>query len=396
MFRLLKMTISGYRGLADGFSISFLTQAKVFDEDLSKQVVEIDKRLYGFRTMAVVGANSSGKSTLLRAVIMALGLLESGRFPYGYFDFAAPSISLSLDFYLDGTVYFYDCVLEPPVKGNGPLAVNNIPFAQIREEHLRKISYSAYRGNHVLDLKETAQDITKEILSRSLRDTSAISGLFRKPIAYDIFTNNAVVDFYDAYVRMTLYDYLKETDPKILAPVIELLDDSIEKIVPQKADRVLLKKKGRSALEVRVSALGTLLSSGTLRGIELFLRAYAALKSGSIFLVDEIEGSFHKDIVENLIFLFNDRETNPKGAMLLFSTHLSETLDLLKRTDSIYVMHRKKDLVYASNLKADYQVRSGLLTSHQLDSGIFDTGVNYEHVMNLRRAILTGTDTDIS
>ena len=171
MFRLLKMTISGYRGLADGFSISFLTQAKVFDEDLSKQVVEIDKRLYGFRTMAVVGANSSGKSTLLRAVIMALGLLESGRFPYGYFDFAAPSISLSLGFYLDGSVYFYDCVLEPPVKSNAPLAMNNIPFVHFREEHLRKISYSAYRGNRVLDLKETAQDITNEILSRSLRDT---------------------------------------------------------------------------------------------------------------------------------------------------------------------------------------------------------------------------------
>ena len=396
MFRLLKMTISGYRGLADGFSISFLTQAKVFDEDLSKQVVEIDKRLYGFRTMAVVGANSSGKSTLLRAVIMALSLLESGRFPYGRFDFASSSISLSLDFYLDGAVYFYDCVLEPPVKSNAPLAMNNIPFVQFREEHLRKISYSAYRGNHIIYLKEMAQDITKELLSRSLRDTSAISGLFPKPITYDIFTNNAVVDFYGAYVRMTLYDYLKQADSKILAPIIELLDDSIEKIVPQKGDRILLKKKGRPPLEVPVSALGSLLSAGTLRGIELFLRAYAALKSGSIFLVDEIEGSFHKDIVENLIFLFNDLETNSKGAMLLFSTHLSETLDLLKRTDSIYVMHRKKDLVYASNLKADYQVRSGLLTSHQLDSGIFDTGVNYEHVMNLRRAILTGTGSDIS
>lgn len=396
MFRLLKMTISGYRGLADGFSVSFMTQAKVFDEDLSKQVVEIDKRLYGFRTMAVVGANSSGKSTLLRAVIMALGLLESGRFPYGRFDFASSSISLSLDFYLDGAVYFYDCVLEPPVKSNAPLAMNNIPFVQFREEHLRKISYSAYRGNHIIDLKEMAQDITKELLSRSLRDTSAISGLFPKPITYDIFTNNAVVDFYGAYVRMTLYDYLKQADSKILAPIIELLDDSIEKIVPQKGDRILLKKKGKPPLEVPVSALGSLLSAGTLRGIELFLRAYAALKSGSIFLVDEIEGSFHKDIVENLIFLFNDLETNSKGAMLLFSTHLSETLDLLKRTDSIYVMHRKKDLVYASNLKADYQVRSGLLTSHQLDSGIFDTGVNYEHVMNLRRAILTGTGSDIS
>ena len=199
MFRLLKMAISGYRGLADGFSISFLTQAKVFDEDLSKQVVEIDKRLYGFRTMAVVGANSSGKSTLLRAVILALGLLESGRFPYGRFDFASSSISLSLDFYLDGAVYFYDCVLEPPVKSNAPLAMNNIPFVQFREEHLRKISYSAYRGNHIIDLKEMAQDITKELLSRSLRDTSAISGLFPKPITYDIFTNNAVVDFYGAY-----------------------------------------------------------------------------------------------------------------------------------------------------------------------------------------------------
>ena len=396
MFRLLKMTISGYRGLADGFSISFLTQAKVFDEDLSKQVVEIDKRLYGFRTMAVVGANSSGKSTLLRAVIKGLGLLQTGRFSFDAFDFRARSIKLGLIFYLDGTVYFYDCVLEPPAIDGSHLTINRIPFDKIKGERLRKISYSSYKGNRIVNLEETAEDVTKEFLSRSLPDTSAITGIFPTPVVLDFFTNNAVVDFYGAYVRTTICDYLREADPRILAPIIELLDDSIEKMVPKNSDRIWLKKKGRVAIDVHVSALGALLSTGTIRGIELFLRAYSALKSGSIFLVDEIEGSFHKDIVENLIFLFNDLETNPKGAMLLFSTHLSETLDLLKRTDSIYVMHRKKDLVYASNLKADYQVRSGLLTSHQLDSGIFDTGVNYEHVMNLRRAILTGTGTDIS
>ena len=65
MFKLLKVVVTGYKLLKDDFVIDFLSKARVYDEDKEKEVLEIDDGLYAFRTLAVVGGNSSGKSTIL-------------------------------------------------------------------------------------------------------------------------------------------------------------------------------------------------------------------------------------------------------------------------------------------------------------------------------------------
>jgi len=51
-----------------------------------------------------------------------------------------------------------------------------------------------------------------------------------------------------------------------------------------------------------------------------------ALANGSVLLVDEIEASLHPALVTQLVRLFQDSETNPKGAQLIFNSHEASLL----------------------------------------------------------------------
>ena len=57
--------------------------------------------------------------------------------------------------------------------------------------------------------------------------------------------------------------------------------------------------------------------------------AINAIKNGKVFIVDEIENCFQKNLVYNLLFLFNDEKINKYGAQIIFSTHYVEILDYL-------------------------------------------------------------------
>ena len=386
MFRLLKVTVSGYRLLRNGFSFSFIPKSKVMSEDLSHQVYEIDRQLYFFHSLAVVGPNSSGKSTLISLLLSCFGFLSTGRFAYYAFDFSKDEIDLKLDFYLGGNVYFYAVKLLRPDLSDA----SGRSYCFISNESIKVLKYSYSMGRNVLEKEDMASDVTAGLLSKSLKDTSAIGELFKKPISFDYFATNAVMSNTGGLVSMSVYNLLRSTDPRIVAPVVTLLDDSIDAIEPLDGERVIIRRHGQRPVEGAVGILLAYLSTGTIRGIELFIRAYRALSRGSILLVDEIESSFHKDIVKNLIMLFNDSSSNPNNATLLFSTHFTEALDLLSRLDSIYITHREGDSISMSNLKGDHNVRAGLLASRQLDSGSFGNSPDYERLMNVIDAFKDG------
>lgn len=69
-----------------------------------------------------------------------------------------------------------------------------------------------------------------------------------------------------------------------------------------------------------------------------------ALEDGRTIVVDEIDNSLHPLFLEYLIQLFNNRETNPNKAQLIFNTHSVETLSLdLLRRDQIYFVEKNHE-----------------------------------------------------
>src|SRR6266511_1474394 len=62
-------------------------------------------------------------------------------------------------------------------------------------------------------------------------------------------------------------------------------------------------------------------SEGTRAWLALVLHARAALDTGTVLVVDELDASLHPRLTSRLIRLFQSRRTNPRGAQLVFTTH---------------------------------------------------------------------------
>jgi hypothetical protein len=62
-------------------------------------------------------------------------------------------------------------------------------------------------------------------------------------------------------------------------------------------------------------------SAGTITLLSIAAQILAALRSGSLFCVDELEASLHPMVALQIVRLFNDPAHNPRGAQLVFTTH---------------------------------------------------------------------------
>ncbi len=167
-----------------------------------------------------------------------------------------------------------------------------------------------------------------------------------------------------------------------------MLDESIEYIKLKDNDTIKFKRFNEDEETMNKLELINILSSGTFRGVELYIRAVNALKSGKILIVDEIESSFQKNLVSNLLFLFNDSNININHATLIFSTHYTEILDYLKRRDSIFITHKENGRIDIKNLYADYNIRCELSKSKLFDNNVFNTSINYDELKNVRRNLI--------
>ena len=74
-------------------------------------------------------------------------------------------------------------------------------------------------------------------------------------------------------------------------------------------------------------------SAGTQTWFGLIGPAVAVLRSGRILLLDEIDASLHPRLSARLIELFQDPQTNTRGAQLVFSSHDTSLLNGLNRDE---------------------------------------------------------------
>ncbi|MDH2428591.1 ATP-binding protein [Sphaerisporangium sp. TRM90804] len=83
-------------------------------------------------------------------------------------------------------------------------------------------------------------------------------------------------------------------------------------------------------------------SEGTRTWFQLIGPVLAALRSGSLLLFDELDASLHPTLSTQLIRLFHDPATNPKGAQLIFTSHDTSLLNNLNR-DEVWLTEKAED-----------------------------------------------------
>lgn len=83
-------------------------------------------------------------------------------------------------------------------------------------------------------------------------------------------------------------------------------------------------------------------SDGTRKLMALAPAIESALRNGGILLVDELERELHPTLVNYIVSKFQSKNTNQKGAQIIFTTHNTELMNMeLLRKDQFYFVDKR-------------------------------------------------------
>ena len=348
MIHILRSEIDGLTLFKDKKVMFDLVAEKNVTEDdvLNGNVMRIDDLIDKLNTIALVGSNATGKTTQLRLIKMVISVflaLDSLNEFENLADQFEDTFRFTNYFYNAKTLYKVESAIKKTTDGD---------FAFIEETIYSKKVYPSHKKSELFNFDLTKRG-QQELLRRSslpdeitafLRDDDTIfSTIVRK------IMNNKVQDIVIDEIDMTNKNKLT-TKEKIPVEYIKYFDPSIESIrilskdVPSEKMNVEVTFKNDSIIQVPLIELSNYLSSGTIKGINLFIDIEKTLKNGGYLIIDEIENHLHKSIIMNIIQLFAN-SLNKNGATLIFSTHYSEIIDMVPRTDMIYVATKEENLI---------------------------------------------------
>lgn len=136
-------------------------------------------------------------------------------------------------------------------------------------------------------------------------------------------------------------------------------------------------------------------STGTQTWFALIGPTLSALNGGRLLLVDEIDASLHPRLSARLVELFQDPETNPFGAQLIFTTHDTSLLNHLNR-DEVWLTEKGADGATTLTALAEYggeKVRRSLNLEKSYLQGRFGAVPELDQYV-LRRALGMTSDEE--
>ena len=330
---------------------------------------------------AFIGINASGKTSVLKVLLLALGIINN-----------EPINHINTKEILGNTekavlnVYFYSettkeiCRLETVITSKNTKVEGTVYRIDSESLWSKKIEEVTTR-KAMLDFEGREPIIVRDEQESFLSDDVSImiaynkkTGEHIKAVSMLLFTNINVLPFSEG----------------IPAEVISYLDPTIENLFFEEKNEkpiIHLKFKGKEEIVLNNAIeLNNYLSSGTVKGMITFTLAQEVLRDGGCLIVDEIENHFNKEIVSTLIRFFMDGKLNKNGGMLIFSTHYPELLDEYDRNDSIFII-RNRDGITAENL-SHILGRNDIKKSDAYQSGFLEgTTPTYEAYMQLKKSI---------
>ena len=373
--KLLRVVASNFKNCCDNFTIDFIAKSKKTSEDKEYELQAVADELYVFNTVAFVGKNASGKTTavdLLDCCYSILGdfCLENKHYSYD-------GIKLELTFYHEGVIYRYRTELAASTTLN-----NKASFVNQTLER-KKYYKSKIKSIYADDDFEPVPNI-----GALPEDTSIVFFVLQKKETRAVYfdSDGAGADTYQLMFK-ALKKY--KISLSMLSHILRIFDENIHEISMKDEHNFRLKFEGNQTGDQIMSDKELLyfLSSGTTKGMLLYTFVAASLLYGFDLIIDEVENHFHKTLVENMLSLYKDKFVNRRNATLIFTTHYCEVLDLFNRQDNIWIS-KANGKVSLSNMYDTNDLRPELLKSKQFYNNAFQTSVNYEDLMRLKKELM--------
>ena len=333
--RILKIKANGLKLFSNDLEVDFTTTQRVRN-DKCEMLYKISPQINQNNAIAFVGINASGKTTTLKVISFIIEMLNNEAINNiknkSILNGLLGKDKIVFDIYFS---VFSESIykLETTIVKNelGDDLENN--FVIESEKLWKKNIKSIKAKKHIFNFTDIEPiQIRKGDEEFLPDDVSIIISLNKK--------NNIRINFKDLinWTNINLIRILGDFPPELIA----LLDSSIEYL---KIDRekekddieIRLKFKGKSEILMNSPMeLEKYLSSGTIKGINVFINAMLVLGKGGYLIIDEIENHFNKELTATLVRFFMNHKVNKNGAVILLSTHYPELLDEFERNDNIY------------------------------------------------------------
>jgi predicted ATPase len=382
--KIFRIQVSGLKLFQKEIIIDFYAKQRV-PADKNEMLTNIFSNIYINNVISLVGINASGKTSSLKVISFVLNMLKN-----------EPINKIKYNEILEGleeqdevifNTYFTDAnqmlKLSTVIKSKNSITNNKY---YISRENISAKSLNSIRSKKDLFNFTNIEPMTERNQEELflLDDVSVI-------IAFNKKQKNSLF-FIDSL------DWTDNNGLQVLGnfpiALVQFLDPTIEHLYYEELDKdekkIEIRLKFFNKKEVvlhSTSEMSKYLSSGTVKGINVFMTAIFVLKKGGYLIVDEIENHFNKEIVSTLIRFFMDSEINTSGAVLIFSTHYIELLDIFERNDNIYLLKNKNGINienFADLLKRNDVKKSELFKSGYLEN----TTPSYESFINLKKAIV--------
>ena len=371
---LLQFSVENYLSFKDIAVLSLVPSA---DKEHLNNITSRGK-FKGLNTIAIYGANASGKSNLFKAVTIALNMIRSSA--NTQVDQLLPVVPFKLDgkskgkpsafefqfVGTDGKKYIYgfsalpDRIVEEylycyntsrPTKVFDRTETDSYTFSRTTKKELGPIIRFTTKNRLFISsatlLNAESTRNAYEWLSSGIDTFMNVNELQNRAYAYymEDYDNNSRVNieftkdlFKAADISITDIDYsyrkIDEIPPD--SPRIMINNEPILSAVKLRQDvnteHVVIEEDGNAkkyTLSLQEESLGTTM---------LFLYGpflKETLDKGKVLFVDEIDRSLHPFIVSYLINLFSSNKNN--GAQLIITTHDTSQLSLERfRRDQIY------------------------------------------------------------
>lgn len=378
--KLLRVTAEGLQLFKENLDLSFYAQQRVSEDD-KINLYPLFSNIYLNPANAFIGINASGKTSVLKVLILALGIINNK--PINHINTkeilgTAKRAIFNIYFYSETTKEI--CRLETIISSKNS-KVEGTTYQIISESLWTKKIDEITSRKTMLDFSYKEPIVVRNEQESFLSDDVSIIIAYNKKTGEHIKTASML-----AFTNINILPFSEEVPTEI----ISYLDSTIENLHFEDINDksiIHLKFKGKEEFILNnPSELNNYLSSGTVKGMIAFTLAQEILKDGGCLIVDEIENHFNKEIVSTLIRFFMDGKLNKNGGMLIFSTHYPELLDEYNRNDSIFITRNKNGLT-AENLSAILK-RNDIKKSDAYQSGFLSgTTPVYEDYMQLKKSI---------
>lgn len=377
--KILRITAQGLPLFKQELDLEFYTQQRVGEDDKDK-LFALKSNYYLHQAVSFIGINASGKTSVLKAINLALDIINNQ--PINHSEAktilgSSQKTTYKICFYDDGKICCLETIITSKKMKNGAYT-----YSIIEERLWEKPLYAVKSKKYLTDFGGLEPVETRKTNEAYLPDDVSI-----------IIARNK-----KAHGPLDVYSLLSFTNTNVLPfsediplDVIAFLDPTIEKLCFEKdKQREIIHLKFKEQEEILLNNAAELeqyLSSGTIKGIMTFSMVREVLASGGCILIDEIENHFNKEIVTTMVRFFMDSNLNKNGSMLLFTTHYPELLDEYDRNDGIYIV-RNRNGITAENL-SNILKRNDIKKSDAYQSGFLEgTTPAYEAYLRLKKSLV--------